>query len=44
MNRIEWLALVNRDAPMPVARQCRLLDLNRRADFRPSLRQGRGCR
>ena len=35
MSRNERLALVNKDDPMPVAHQCRLLDLNRRAAYRP---------
>ena len=33
MSRNERLALVNRDDPMPVAQQCRLLDLSRRAAY-----------
>ena len=35
MSRHERLALVNKDDPMPVAQQCRLLDLSRRAAHRP---------
>ena len=36
MSRNERLALVNKDDPMPVAHQCRLLGLSRRAACRPA--------
>ena len=38
MSRAERLALVNKGDPMPVAHQCRLLGLSRRAAYRPASR------